>query len=159
MSKNAEIKTRWYYDACTLDGNLYEDIFREVTSKHCPKLAVLSHLALGEAYGNLLEKKSKLEMNAFTDFLDKLKLTQRVLIVGNDEVEDIHEKIVGAMPARSSLTDTIHIATAIKNECCNILSDDQDLTGIDKVKKDKIKKVARQFGVEDFSITWLKRNK
>jgi len=155
MAEYKEIKTKWYYDACTLDEAIYKDIVIEVTNKHNPKLAVLSYLALGEAYGNLFNKKGQDEMDAFTGFLQLLKNKKHIIVVGNDEIDEVLEKIRPFFD-RASLTDSIHVATAIVNGCSNVLSGDRDINGIGKEKKEKIKKVAVRYGVSDFCITRLK---
>jgi predicted nucleic acid-binding protein len=155
MSRKLSIKTRWYYDANTLDKVLYASIVREVTNRGNPKLAVLSHLALGEAYGNIFVKKGREEIDAFSEFLELLKNKHHIEVVGNDDIEDIFEKISNILP-NCSITDTIHIATAIKNECSNILSDDQDINGIEHKKREKIKQIALDNGVDNFCLTRLK---
>ena len=158
MGKNNELKTKWYYDACTLDEKVYEKIFKKVTTGKNPIVAVLSHLALGEVYGNLFLKKGRDQMDAFTEFLASLRVNGRIEVVGNDEIEDVLERVRGVMSSeRCDFTDVIHIATAMKRKCSNFLSDDRGLTGMDGGKKEKIKKIAlEECEVEDFSITWLK---
>ncbi|MCK5510388.1 type II toxin-antitoxin system VapC family toxin [Candidatus Parcubacteria bacterium] len=153
-----KIKIKWYYDACTLDEKVYKKIFQDVTSSKHPVMAVLSHLALGEVYGNLFSKKGKKQMDVFTDFLEALKRQRRIEIAGNDGVEEILERVQGVLSSeRNDFTDLVHIATAIGCGCSNILSDDRGLTGIETNKKDKIKKIAQEErGINDFGITWLK---
>jgi len=42
---------KYYYDACSLDSRC--EIYGEILSKH-PRETIISHLAIGEAYGNCL---------------------------------------------------------------------------------------------------------
>ena len=146
-------KIKWYYDACTLDVAFYKTFIRDLTGKHSCRKGVISHLALGEAYGNVFEK-GKEEAKAFLNLIESLR--KYIEIVGNDVDDDLIRTIQGIVSSRVAITDIIHIATAIEKNCCNIFSIDSDLADMPTAKKMRIRKKAEEFGIDDFSITRMK---
>jgi len=154
MSRTDLPKIKWYYDACVLDELWFSDIMNEGTNRHCPKMIVLSHLALGEAFGNIYNKKKPEALLAFTDFINSLKKAAHVSVVGNDDdnYPSLFDQIRGDV-SELSITDAIHVATAIKEECCNIISNDRDINGLSDFKLKKIKDRAAKLGVLNFCIT------
>jgi len=154
MSKTTPPKIKWYYDACVLDEHSYADIMNEGTRRHCPKTIVLSHLALGEAFGNIYNKQKPEALLAFTEFINTLKENAHVSVIGNndDASLSLFDQIRGDV-SELSLTDAIHVATAIKEACSNLISNDRDINGLSEFKLKKIKARATKFGVTDFCIT------
>ena len=150
MRKERENKIRWYYDACTLDERFYQIFVRDLTGKHCSRKGIISHLALGEAYGNVFEKGRE-ETEAFLGLIENLR--QYIEIVGNDVDDDLIRNIQGIVSSRVDITDVIHLATAIENDCQNVFSIDGDLADIPRKKKSRIKVLASEHGIDDFSIT------
>jgi len=152
MPKRKKVEGRLYYDACVLDESLYDDIFQETGKSQHIVIAVISHLALGEALGNMLNDGGSDEVKLFIDFLDKLQRSGRLEIVGNDEIDEVFERINGCLRP-NNFTDTVHISTAITHKCSNLVSSDRDIVGLDKKKKNRLKEVARDFSVDGFHIT------
>lgn len=146
MNKKAlDDREKWYYDACTLDQkNCYYDI----VNKKPPKKAVISHLALGEAYGNChVKKKNPIgAISALAGLIEKLRLGNYIKIVGNDNV-DKELKFIKESSLRLSITDSVHLATAVKERCCVVVSTDSDFLRAPKKKLFKLK--------ENFSLSKL----
>ena len=142
-------KEKWYYDACTLDTHqAYTEILNHDRSKI---RSIIGHLSWGEALGNCYIKgKDKYE--ALNELIGRF--ISLVVIVGHDDTEDILRRIREEFP-RLSITDALHFATAIKQGCQNLRTMDRDLYGLDK---EQIKKIASEFGLENFYITRLRVN-
>jgi predicted nucleic acid-binding protein len=147
-NKNSEIK--WYYDACALETNL--NTYAEIINRRRPQ-AIVSHLALGEAYGNHLAKGEDFA-NAFIGLIKSLqkRLNISLTIVGNDDIDVIFDDVRDSIP-RLGITDAMHLATAIKCGCCNFRTIDNDFIGMSKAKS---KAVAAKYGINDFSISSMK---
>lgn len=142
--KGKKLRVRWYYDACALEGE--GTIYEIVNTRRYPKESVLSHLSLGEAYGNcFLGGKEKSE--AFIELIEKLR--RHITIIKNDGIDNQFEEVKAKIPALS-ITDAIHLATALKNDCSLIRTIDRDLYGIEK---NKVHDLGKKFGIEEFSIS------
>lgn len=147
----------WYYDACALE---FEFIIREITENQSGIKACISHLGLGEAFGNchLKDKRSKRvlisvpfevdrnKMSAFVDLMENL--TDYLKVVGNDGVEEILQEIRTQFPDLG-LTDSIHLATAIKHQCSIFRTTDPDFNGI---ANGTLKSICTQFGLKPMRI-------
>lgn len=146
MSNNNSSKERWYYDACALDEG--KNTYAEIINKNFPKTALISYLSLGEAYGNCY-KKSKTKAEALLELIEKLR--NYIEIVDNDGIEDIFEEIQDEFDTnRLSITDSIHLATAIFHKCDILRTADRDLYGLDPRK---ILKLSENFDLKRFKIT------
>lgn len=144
--KNKKME-RWYYDACALDDS--KKIYKEILNKN-PKEILLSHLAIGEAYGNCLGKGEE-EANVFTSLMDKIikvKEKYNIKIIGNDKTEFELEKVKSII-RRISITDAIHLATALKNKCRIFKTIDGDFCGESPLK---MKKLGEKCGISNFKI-------
>lgn len=143
MAKKKKHTLRWYYDSCALEESV--QIVGEIINKKNPKEVIISHLTLGEALGNSLKKGEEVQ-----DSFIKLIKTIRsyIKVVGNDNVEKILDDAYHFF--RLSLTDAIHVATAIKHKCTVLRTSDRDLYGIDK---SKIARLGKKYGIENFSIS------
>lgn len=138
---------KWYYDACTLDPNL--GTFGEIVNKRA--IAYTSNLALGESFANSLRKDPE-SLESFIDLIKKLRETGiEIKIVGNDETEGIISQIK-ELCSRLSLTDSMHLATALREGCCVFRTIDPDF---DDVTKDMQKQLANQHGMSTFSIVQM----
>lgn len=145
IEKKEDNQPIWYCDACTLEEEL---IYHEVTSKNKKKM-LISHLALGEAYGNCLNK-GEVQAKALLNLIRKMKKSGFLNVVGNDNIEEIVTHIIKS-DLRMSFTDTVHVATALKKKCVTFMTTDKaDFEEIDKLK---ITELGKKFGVDDFSIT------
>jgi predicted nucleic acid-binding protein len=141
-----EPKEKWYYDACTLDSRL--STYGEMIN--APHQSYTSHLAIGEACGNFLNKYDNFEfLETFIDLLKKLKETGKLKIVNNDGVETILQQIRELVP-RMSITDSIHAATAIREKCCILRTIDSDF---DDFTKPVCKKLANDNGMSIFAVS------
>ncbi|MFA5714564.1 MAG: PIN domain-containing protein [Candidatus Paceibacterota bacterium] len=138
----------WYYDACALDED--KGIYGDVLGKK-PIIAVVSHLALGEAYGNS-SHKSEEAGNAFLELINHLKSYKILKIIGNDGTGKIMEEIKTEVD-RISETDLMHISTAIKHKCQRFVTSDSDFCGWSSGKKRKIREIAKDnSNIKDFTI-------
>jgi predicted nucleic acid-binding protein len=137
---------KWYCDACVLEKDI---IFKEITN-NTPKKPIISHLALGEAYGNCLKKGIR-KANSFIEFINLLKKEKYLNTIGNDNIEKVFNEIMNNDEIRMSITDAMHLATAIKNKCCIFKTTDKnDFKG---TNKKKIKEIAKKYDIDDFSIS------
>jgi len=143
-----EPNERWYYDACTLDSSL--ETVAEIINKFHPKQAYTSHLALGEALSNCYLKSvanDNMEiLNAFINLLSKL--TKYIKIVGNDGIEKIIKGVEELCPVRS-ITDKIHLATAIREKCNVFRTTDHDFVSCSQSQQ---KALGNAFGMSHFAI-------
>ena len=94
---NGSSKERWYYDACVLDKS--KSAYAEMFDRHHPINAVISHLALGEAFANSHRKGSHVagELEALIRGLSEF-----IEIVGNDGCDDILREVQAQFPHRRS---------------------------------------------------------
>ena len=142
-----EPAAKWYYDACTLDPNL--GTFGEIVNKRAT--AYTSNLALGESFANSLRKDPE-SLESFIDLIKKLRETGiEINIVGNDEIEKLISQIKELCP-RLSLTDSVHLATALREGCCVFRTIDSDF---DDVTTDIQKQLANKHGMSTFSIVQM----
>ena len=142
---NPENERRWYYDACSLE---YKSCYGEILSnnRHHKIRAIASHLSLGEAYANCRIKGGE-QANAFIELMTQLG--NLLNIVENDGIDRIFAKIREGFPALS-ITDAIHLATAIAYKCEVMKTEDPDLCGL---PKKKVQKIAEELSCPKFSIT------
>ena len=142
MSKKKKSLEYYYYDACALEG---EEALSEIINKRIPN-AILSHLSLGEAYGVSLSK-GKEKSECFIELIDRI--SNYIKIVGNDNIDNVFEVVRDEIP-RLSITDAIHVATAIKYKCRTLRTLDKDLKGKDGKK---ILQLGNRFNISTFSIS------
>jgi predicted nucleic acid-binding protein len=139
---------KWYYDACALEGEkVYDEMYTNTKFKIYP---LVSHLSFGEAYGNVLDKGKK-QISDFNRLISTVKEHCGLKVVGNDGIKSIYNKIQ-EINSRLSLTDSIHLATAIKNKCEIFKTRDGDLTNLSYVCKNKFAKFAKSKGCTNFNI-------
>ena len=136
---------RWYYDACVLDKS--KSAYAEMFNRHYPIKAVISHLALGEAFANSHRRGNEVA-DAFMSLVRDL--SPYIEIVGNDGCDAILHDVKREFQ-HLSITDALHVATAIKNNCVNLRTIDRDLYGIPQRKK--LQEIGVKFGLRSFSIT------
>ncbi len=149
MSKKSLINSeKWYYDACTLDQ---KNCFYDIVNKKPPKKAVISHLSLGEAYGNCHHTKKKDpigSISALAGLIERLREGGYVEIVGHDGI-DKQLKAIKEFSINLSTTDSIHLATAIKKKCYTFVSIDRDFLGISRAK---LAKLGSEFCISELKI-------
>ncbi|MBX4198321.1 PIN domain-containing protein [Candidatus Parcubacteria bacterium] len=141
-------RERWYYDSNTLDNQV---TYKEIIDKNHPIEVVISHLAIGEAYGNALHKSEE-AAEILIDILNKIK--RYIKIVQNDGPDRIFNDVRDTFD-RLTVTDALHLATAIENDCCILRSCDPDLCGLDGPK---LKGLINRNGLDRFTITSMKKN-
>jgi len=139
---------KWYYDACVLEKRL---IYPEITSIKNPKIPIISHLALGEAYGNCLLDKGEEKADNFLKFIKLLKQNNFLYIKGNDGIDKIFNEINSSLDFRLSITDAVHLATAIKHECCIFKT--ADAKDFKEINKNKIKELGKKYNTPNFAIS------
>lgn len=139
-----------YYDACVLEEEL---IYHEITSKSKIK-PIISHLALGEAYGNCL-KNGEQQADDFLRFIGLLKKHGYLNIVGNDKIDKIFTHIRDSQDFRFSITDAIHLATAIRERCSVFTTKDKG--DFEEIHKDKIKNLGRKYGILNLCVLIVER--
>lgn len=137
---------KWYLDACVLDRdkNIYGDILTRV-----PKQVFISHLALGEAFGNC-HKKGEDALKSFVELIGKLKTLSsvRVMVVGHDNIDEELAEVKATFPVLKT-SDAIHLATALKEGCYKFRTIDPDF----KLEKKKVMELGKKFGINNFAIT------
>ena len=127
-NKKSNNKQRWYYDACVLDHD--KNIYSYIINKDDIRENIISHLALGEAYGNCCIKGLD-QAEAFAELIRTLH--KYIKIVGNEVKDNIFEKVRRQFP-NLKIPDATHLATALENKCDILLSADCDLCNLDKNK-------------------------
>jgi predicted nucleic acid-binding protein len=117
---------RWYYDACVLqkDSDIHPDIVNDNPKQGI--LSVTSHLALGEALGNIL-LKDKNQFDAFLNLIARYNKAGLLEIEGNDGIEKQMEKI-SEHGLELSFSDRVHLATALKAGCEQLHTCDGDFS-------------------------------
>jgi len=146
-----EPSEKWYYDACTLDDklNTYAEIINYGHKSYT------SHLAIGEACANCLLKAGKTRdyelLDLFIDLLKKLRNLGVLEIVGNDGVDVLLSKINEILPA-FSITDSIHLATALREQCCIFRTTDKDFIGLTNTIS---KQLSYASGIAKFNISFM----
>jgi predicted nucleic acid-binding protein len=140
-----EVRQKYYYDACTLD---LLETYREIINGKNSHDAVVSHLALGEAYGNTLSKKDSAKLAVFLDIIRELNSQSLIKIVGNDGIEEIVTDIQN-VKERIDITDAVHFATAVREGCRVFKTSDGDFSGAPKPFQD----VAQKHGLQNFEIS------
>ncbi len=132
-----EQKRRWYYDACALDKN--KNVPQEIINlAHQGKVAVTSHLAIGEAFSNVLQKSLEKEnpsiLTEFVELLKGLREGSYLFVKGHDSVKEEYDLLRELSCIKSNqrihLADMMHLATAIGFQCDQIRTSDPDLIGI-----------------------------
>lgn len=137
---------RTYFDACSLEAG--RDAYSDIVNTR-DRIGVISHLALGEAYGNCYKQsKSKEAKDSFIKLIDDLVAAGQVEIVGHDDVENYLDEIKSKC-GRLSWTDLTHFATAISKKCDTIQTTDPDLCGI---PKSKLNMLRAAFGLDELII-------
>ena len=130
-----------------LDGILF--LLMESNSYSKKKEILISHLALGEAYGKCCSRSKEAEQ-AFLELISKIR--EHIKIVDNTVSNKLFNDIRKICP-RGHITDLIHLATAIKYKCENLRTADRDLYGIDKKR---IQQLGKKYGIKNFRITEVK---
>ena len=139
---------KWYYDACALEGDkIYNEMY---TNTKIKIYSIVSHLSFGEAYGNVLNKGEK-QISKFNNLVATVKEHCGLKVVGNDGIKSIYNEIQ-KINFRLSLTDSVHLATAIKYKCEIFKTRDGDLTNLSATFKNKISEFAKSKGCSNFNI-------
>jgi len=124
--KNPDTRQRWYYDACVLD---HEKSYHEIVNKNDLRINYVSHLSIGEAYGNCLRKgKDENQAAAFINLINTVK--KYINIIGNDGRSEYFNKVRTKF-SHLDLCDTVHLSTAISYSCDILLTNDCHLSGLD----------------------------
>lgn len=109
----------WYYDACTLSS--LDTIDEIINKKHN---SVISHLAVGESIAN--EYRKDIESGQTTvQLFEQLVSLGKISIVGHDDVVKPFNAVRSEFTSLS-ITDALHLATAIKHKCTVLQSADSD---------------------------------
>ncbi|MBI4149723.1 PIN domain-containing protein [Candidatus Woesearchaeota archaeon] len=124
---------RWYYDACTLTNK--EELV-EILNAYQKRnvVPIISHLCIGEAFANS-HLKSQERLEAFMELMRNLR--DHINIVGNDGIDSQLEYVREIFPSLS-ITDKIHLATALRHKCEIINTKDGDFLGQSKRKLDQL---------------------
>ena len=105
---------------------MQEKIYFEIIKQEHSISQIVSHLSLGEAFVNCL-RKSEEQAKAFIDFINKLYPYLR--LVGNHDIEKQFESVRHKCP-NLSITDTIHLSTALRYKCETLRTNDKYLYGV-----------------------------
>jgi predicted nucleic acid-binding protein len=138
-------RQKHYFDACTLEYST--GVYGVIINKLEPNDAIVSHLSLGEACGRAIEK-GKDNLDAFVLLIEALRT--RIKVVGNDSIDSLIKEIWGEEGIkRISITDAIHLATAIQNGCSAFHTADGDFCN---ASPDGFKAIAARHNLLDFYI-------
>ena len=108
---------------------------------------IISHLALGEAYGNSVQKGDQIA-DKFLKLVHQLK--PYIKIVNHDGTETILSELLRQTDMRIEAADAMHIATAIKHQCEVLRTLDY---GMYNMSSTKINAFANKHGLPIFSIS------
>jgi len=139
-----DTRERWYYDACALDGG--KSAYAEMFNTHNPIHPIISHLSFGEAYA-AAHLKGEEAIGGFTSLM--LALRPFVHVVQNDGRDGILQRVREQFP-RLTITDAVHVATAIENRCVVIRTVDPDLLGLPPAE---LNALGAEFGLPHLSVT------
>lgn len=142
--KNKTSMPKWYYDACVLRSE-NRNIIDEIRGKSKTKEILISYLTLGEAYGSCCNDGKKFE-EYFKELFEKIR--RFIIIVNNDISKKLFDEIRDENK-RIRIADAVHLATAIKNKCEGLRTEDRDLYGL---SKNKIQKLGKKYGISNFAI-------
>lgn len=137
-------KEHWYYDACMLDKGKSQ--YAELFNSPYPVQAIISHLTLGEAFANSYLKGSN-QLDAFVELIKSLG--KYITIVQYDGSTKTLNTVQESFPALS-ITDAMHMATALDNRCVCIKTIDPDFCGL---SRPKLNELGNKYGLEHFSIS------
>lgn len=148
FNKNGKLKFRFYYDACTLESTT--KAYKEILNGEATTLTVISHLSIGEAYGNSIDKGDE-AAQTYVELIEKLRKlkSKSVKIVGNDIDHGLFYDIQETFPALDH-ADALHLATAIKNKCDVLRTIDPDLY---RLNNKKVHEIGIRHGIRNFSIS------
>lgn len=133
----------WYYDSCTLDKSKSD--YGEMFNRTPPIKPVISFLSIGEAFGNSY-LKGEYQLDAFVDLMKALK--PFIKVVENDGSTNTLTRVREVFTALS-ITDALHIATAIENNCVCVRTTDRDLYGL---SKEGLKELCEEFNLPSFTV-------
>lgn len=125
-------RERWYYDACVLDKN--KSAYAEMFNRTPTIQPIISHLSFGEAFANSYMKGQE-KLDAFVSLITNLKTY--IKVVQNDGSEKVLQEVRATFPALS-ITDAIHMATALENNCICIKTTDRDFCGLNSKKLNEL---------------------
>ena len=123
-----------------------ETTLGEIINKKDGNNCILSHLALGEAYGNSFKKGEEV-FDGFIKLIGQLKPFTN--IVNHDGIESVLRDLLEEKEIRIEAADAIHVATAIKNRCEVLRTIDK---GLYDIPHKKVKALGERYGL-DFSIS------
>lgn len=148
LNKNGKPKFRFYYDACTLESTT--KAYGEILNGSSTTLTIISHLSIGEAYGNAIDKSDE-AAETCVELIEKLRKLKgkSVKIVGNDVGSDVFCDIQETFPTLDH-ADALHLATAIKNKCDVLRTIDQDLYGLNRKK---VHELGARYDIKNLSIS------
>jgi len=115
-----ENQESWYYDACTLSS---VDVIREIVNQS--HNSVISHLAVGESIANEYSKHGLDAGQNAVSLFEQLIGLGKINIVGHDDVVKPYDSVRERFTSLS-ITDALHLATAIKYKCTVLKSADGD---------------------------------
>jgi len=137
---------RWYYDACALkkDPKIHAQIINDNPKQNI--MSVTSHLALGEALGNVLFKKKE-QVDAFTGLIQSYCEAGLLVVKDNDSIEE-HLLKIKEHRFEMNFSDSVHLATALKNGCEQLHTSDGDFD----YEPAKYRALGAEFGLSNFCI-------
>jgi predicted nucleic acid-binding protein len=137
-------RQKHYFDACTLESGT--GVYGLILNKLHPNDVIVSHLSLGEAYGNsLLGGEDK--TNAFVGLIQTFQ--KYIKVVDHDGIDHIIKDIWDCEKIKLKMADAIHLATAIKNGCSVFHTSDGDFCN---GSSDGFREVAKKYNIDDFQI-------
>lgn len=136
-----------YYDSCALEDDIIQ---REIINSKNSFEMVTSHLALGEAIANIKFHKNDEAASLVARLLMTLSKERKIKFLGHDDIGKVLEKVRETFP-RLAISDSIHLATAIQNQCSIFVTADRDFN----VNKQDLRELAKEYGIPDIGIRRL----
>jgi len=148
------IDKNWYFDACALEEKKRLGSLATACSKG-GAIVVVSHLSLGEAYGSCVKKDNNdisrggegERLRTFNSLIQELCNAEYLCVVSNEDIDEILEKTRDYF--KLSITDAMHLATALKHHCQIVKTTDRDLSGLNA---SKLKQLGSLFNNPHFQI-------
>ena len=134
-SKKKKVR-KWYFDACALDERESYRVFMNHKKNNID--FITSHLSIGEAFSGCYWKGVD-KMEAFIDLMDKLSKNNILIIMGNDHINKHFNEVINKFPSLS-ITDAVHLATALRYKCERLVTNDSHLLKLNKKEIDTLTK-------------------
>ena len=140
--------TTWYLDANALTSGSAMAIC--VNAKQHNALGLVTHLALGEALGNVIDKHGMDKADLLFDLVQRLRADGKIHFHSFDSFASILDEVRKDFD-RLSLTDAVHLSSAIGFKCAKFMTSDTHFSK-QNVPRDALKSLCERFAAPVLSI-------